>query len=215
VIRLLIAEDHAIVREGIAALLSTCADINVIGQAVDGADAIKQIGELKPDVVIMDISMPQVNGIEATQRVLADGFCGKVIVLTQYEKEEYVRQALQAGVSGYLSKDSIKEELIEAVRRVHSGERYLSSSISSLVVDDYYRKVRQKDLNRSVPILTKREVEILQLIAEGYSSKQIAERLYLSVRTVDFHRKNIIQKLDIRDVAGLTRFAIKHRLVNV
>jgi DNA-binding NarL/FixJ family response regulator len=213
-IRVLIAEDHAIVRQGIAALLAKEPDLDVIYQAVDGADAIKQIGELKPDVVIMDISMPQVNGIEATQRVLADGFCGKVIVLTQYEKEEYVRQALQAGVSGYLSKDSIKEELIEAVRRVHSGERYLSSSISSLVVDDYYRKVRQKDLNRSVPILTKREVEILQLIAEGYSSKQIAERLYLSVRTVDFHRKNIIQKLDIRDVAGLTRFAIKHGLVN-
>lgn len=214
-INVVIADDHHVVREGIVVLLQQEQDIAVVGQAADGEEAVKQILKLKPDVAILDISMPKLNGIEAAQKIVAEGFKGKILILTQYEKEEYVRKAIQTGASGYLLKDSIKDDVIQAIRQIMAGETYFSPSISKLLVEEYFDQLKRKQIARTIPELTPRETEVLQLIAEGYSSKQIADRLFLSVRTVDFHRANISQKLNVHDIAGLTRYAIKHGLVKV
>ncbi len=214
-IKVFIADDHHLVREGISLLLEQEPDISVVGQAADGESAIASIGKLKPDIVILDISMPGVNGIEAARRVIAEGFKGRIIVLTQYDKEEYVRKAIQVGASGYLLKDSLKSEVIEAIRKISGGEIYVSSSISRILVEEYLQQLKRKQITREIPELTSRETEVLSLIAGGLSSKQIADKLFLSIRTIDFHRANITQKLGIHDVAGLTRFAIKHGLVKI
>jgi DNA-binding NarL/FixJ family response regulator len=214
-INVFLADDHHLVREGISLLLEQEPDIAVIGQAADGEEAIASIGRLKPDIVILDISMPGVNGIEAARRVIAGGFKGKIIVLTQFDKEEYVRKAIQVGASGYLLKDSLKSEVIEAIRKISNGEIYVSSSISRILVDEYLQQLKRKQITREIPELTPRETEVLTLIAGGLSSKQIADKLFLSIRTIDFHRANITEKLGIHDVAGLTRFAIKHGLVKI
>ncbi len=214
-INVLIADDHHIVREGIVVLLQQEADIAVVGQAADGEEAVAKILKMRPDLVILDISMPKLNGIEVAQRIAAEGFTGKVLILTQYDKEEYVRKAIQTGASGYLLKDSIKDDVIEAIRKIMAGETYFSPSISKLLVDEYFDELKRRQIQRSIPELTPRETEVLQLIAEGYSSKQIADRLFLSIRTVEFHRANINQKLNVHDIAGLTRYAIKHGLVKL
>jgi two-component system, NarL family, response regulator NreC len=214
-IKVLIADDHHLVREGISLLLGGEQDISIIGQAADGAEAVRMIAELKPDIVILDISMPKMNGIEAAQRVLSDGYKGKIIILTQFDKEEYVRKAIQIGARGYLLKDSLKSEVIDAIRKIFAGEIYVSSSISRLLVDEYVQQLKRKRISRDIPELTPREVEVLRLIAGGLSTKQIADKLYLSVRTIDFHRANISQKLGIHDIAGLTLYAVRHGLVKV
>ena len=214
-IKVFIADDHHLVREGISLLLEQEPDISVIGQAADGEEAVSMIPGLKPDIVILDISMPKINGIEAARRVFAEGFKGKIIVLTQYDKEEYVRNAIQVGASGYLLKDSLRSEVIEAIRKIFRGELYVSSSISKILIEEYLQQVKRKQITREIPELTPRELEVLRLIAGGFSSKQIADKLFLSIRTIDFHRANISQKLGIHDIAGLTRYAVKHGLIKV
>lgn len=214
-IKVVIADDHHLVREGISLLLDQEPDISVVGQAADGEEALAAIARLNPDIVILDISMPNINGIEAARRMRAEGFKGKIIVLTQHDKEEYVRKAIQVGASGYLLKDSLRSEVIEAIRKIYRGEVYFSSSISRILIDDYLQQVKRKQITREIPELTTREVEVLRLIAGGLSSKQIAEKLFLSVRTIDFHRANISQKLAIHDIAGLTRYAVKHGLIKI
>lgn len=214
-INVLIADDHHIVREGIVLLLQQEPDFTVVGQAADGEEAVAKILKLRPDVVILDISMPKLNGIEVAQKIAAEGFTGKVLILTQYDKEEYVRKAIQTGASGYLLKDSIKDDVISAIRQIMAGETYFSPSISKLLVDEYFDQLKRRQIQKTIPELTPRETEVLQLIAEGYSSKQIADKLFLSIRTVDFHRANINQKLNVHDIAGLTRYAIKHGLVKL
>jgi len=214
-ITVFIADDHHVVREGIVLLLQQESDITVIGQASDGEQASKEIVQLRPDIVILDISMPKLNGIHTAQMIIREGFKGKILMLTQYDKEEYVREAIQTGASGYLLKDSIKDDVITAIRRIIGGETFFSPTISKLLVDEYFQQLKRKSVTKSVPELTSRETEVLQLIAEGNSTKQIADKLYLSVRTVDFHRANISQKLGVHDIAGLTKYAIRHGLVKV
>ena len=214
-IKVFIADDHAIVREGIVSLFLRERDFKVVGQASDGEEAIEKIQQTKPDVVIMDISMPKINGIDAMERLLKEGSKAKFLVLTQHEKQEYIRLAMHAGASGYLVKYSITQDVIDAVRSISRGEFYFSPSISKIFIAEYVQKSRQKSLPRTDLQLTTREEEILRFIAEGLSSRQIAEKLFVSSRTVEFHRANIIQKLGIRDVAGLTRYAIKQGLVKV
>jgi len=214
-ITVVIADDHHVVREGIALVLQQEEDIRVIGQASNGEEAVKMILDSKPDIAILDISMPLLNGIQAAQKIMRGGFGGKLLMLTQYDKEEYVREAIQIGASGYLLKDSIKGDVITAIRKITSGETFFSPSISKLLVDEYFQQLKRKSVAKSLPQLTPRETEVLQLIAEGLSSKQIADKLFLSVRTVDFHRANISQKLGVHDIAGLTKYAIRHGLVKV
>jgi len=214
-ISVVIADDHHVVREGIALVLQQEGDIKVVGQASNGEEAVTMIMQLNPDITILDISMPKLNGIQTAQKLIRDGFKGKILMLTQYDKEEYVREAIQTGASGYLLKDSIKDDVITAIRKIISGETFFSPSISKLLVDEYFQQLKRKTSSKSIPDLTPRETEVLQLIAEGYSTKQIADKLYLSARTVDFHRANISQKLGIHDIAGLTKYAIRHGLVKI
>ena len=214
-ISVVIADDHHVVREGIALVLQQEGDIKVVGQASNGEEAVTMIMQLNPDVTILDISMPKLNGIQTAQKLIRDGFKGKILMLTQYDKEEYVREAIQTGASGYLLKDSIKDDVITAIRKIISGETFFSPSISKLLVDEYFQQLKRKTSSKSIPDLTPRETEVLQLIAEGYSTKQIADKLYLSARTVDFHRANISQKLGVHDIAGLTKYAIRHGLVKI
>ncbi len=214
-ISVVIADDHHVVREGIALILQQEGDIKVIGQASNGEEAVAMIMQLNPDITILDISMPKLNGIQTAQKLIRDGFKGKILMLTQYDKEEYVREAIQTGASGYLLKDSIKDDVIAAIRKIMSGETFFSPSISKLLVDEYFQQLKRKTSSKSIPDLTPRETEVLQLIAEGYSTKQIADKLYLSARTVDFHRANISQKLGVHDIAGLTKYAIRHGLVKI
>jgi len=214
-ITVFIADDHHVVREGIALLLQQEPDIKVVGQASDGEEAVAGVLASAPDIVILDISMPKLNGIQAAQELMKAQFSGKILMLTQYDKEEYVREAIQTGANGYLLKDSIKGDVIAAIRKIIAGETFFSPSISKLLVHEYFQQLKRRNVAKSLPELTPRETEVLQLIGEGLSTKQIAEKLYLSVRTVDFHRANISQKLGLHDIAGLTKYAIRHGLVKV
>jgi DNA-binding NarL/FixJ family response regulator len=210
-IKVLLAEDHTIVRQGIRSLLEPQMDIEVIGEAEDGLDAVKKTEELRPDVVIMDISMPKLNGIDATRLIKKNVPNAKVLVLTMHELQEYVEQILRAGASGYLVKKTAMSELINAIRAVNQGLSFLSPSVSKKIVDKYIKKTMDKGTEKE-PI-TGRERQILQLIAEGHSNKEIAKILSLSIRTVEAHRLSIMDKLDIHDVAGLTRYAIQKGLI--
>jgi len=206
-IKVLLAEDHTIVRQGIRALLEPQMDIEVIGEAEDGLDAVRKTRKLQPDVVIMDISMPELNGIDATRLIKKRVPGTKVLILTMHELEGYVEQVLKAGASGYLVKKTAMSELITAIRAVNQGFTFLSPSVSKMMVDKYKSASVKKE-----PI-TARERQILQLIAEGHTNREIAKILFLSIRTVERHRAHIINKLNIHDVAGLTRYAIQKGLI--
>ena len=209
-IRVLIVEDHGLVRAGFCALLEAIDDITVVGQAGDGHSAIESIGRLHPRVVLMDISMPGMNGLEATRRIVAENPAVRVVVLSMHAGEEYVLQALQAGARGYLIKDAATVELALAVRAVAQGQTYLSPQVSQPVIDAYRR--RQQDAAKDP--LTPRQREILQLIAEGQTTKDIARRLNLSIKTVDTHRTQLMDRLGIHDIAGLVRYAIRTGLAS-
>jgi DNA-binding NarL/FixJ family response regulator len=207
--RILLADDHAIVRQGFRAILAAQADMEIIGEAGDGREAVEQAIELKPDVVVMDVAMPGLNGIEATRR-LADALpAARVLALSMHKDAVYVREILRAGARGYLLKDSFDRDLIAAIRAVAKGEAYLSPAISDAVLDDYRRHV-----TNPIDLLTSREREILQLIAEGKTNKEIAQLLNLSVYTVDAHRGRIMEKLNLHSTGELVRFAMRAGLVD-
>jgi DNA-binding NarL/FixJ family response regulator len=210
-IRIIIADDHAVVAEGLKHVVESQADMQVVSLAVDGRDAVRQARELQPDVVLMDLSMPELNGADATRAILERDPKCRVIVLSMYSEREYVRRALKAGAAGYVVKRSAAKEVVEAVRAVHSGQRYLSPRIADVVLDDYAGEDRDDPLAR----LSAREREVLQLLAEGRTSAQIAERLSLSQKTVETYRARLVEKLGIRDVAGLVRFAIQRGIVSL
>ena len=205
-IKIALADDHNVVRQGIRALLEGVKDFRVVGEARDGKEMVELVLREKPDVALVDVAMPSLNGVEATRRIVRDLPQVKVLVLSMYTGEEYVREALAAGASGYLVKDSAAEELTEAIRTVARGERFLSPAVAHLT---------GKGAAGASPLerLTTREREVLQLIAEGNSNKEIAARLSLSVKTIEAHRTNLMAKLDIHDTASLTRFAIARGLV--
>jgi DNA-binding NarL/FixJ family response regulator len=218
-IRVLIADDHALVRAGMRVLLGQVPEVDVIAEASDGRETLHLIATHQPDVVLMDITMPGLNGLEATVRVAKEFPRVRVIILSMHAVEEYVLQALHAGASGYLLKHAAPVELGLAVKAVVRGETYLSPPISKVVIDKYLQRTRgepDQSWATSMPYgqLTSRQREILQLIAEGHTTKDIAQCLNLSARTVETHRTELMQRLDIHDVAGLVRYAIRTGLVS-
>jgi len=210
-IKVLLADDHALVRAGLVKLLESMPDIEVLGEASDGLQLLELAHALHPDLVLMDIAMPGLNGLETTARLLKAAPNTKVIILSMHQDEQYVRQALRVGTSGYLLKDSAPNELSLAIHAVARGDTYLSPAISRGVVSDYVTRLRNDDENQIA--LTPRQREVLQLIAEGKSTKEIAQRLDLSVKTVDTHRTLLMKQLDIHEVAGLVRYAMRAGLI--
>jgi len=208
---IVVADDHKIVREGLVKLLEEREDFTVIGEASDGEEAVQMVLERQPDVVIMDIWMPRLGGIDATRRIGKKGSSAKILVLSMHESRTYVEEVLRAGASGYIVKNSAPSDLIQAIDAVCSGASYLSPAITQQVVDAIARPGDTSPTG--VSILTDREREVLQLIAEGLSSKEIAGMLGVSLKTIDSHRSNLMEKLDIHKVSGLVRFAIRAGLV--
>lgn len=214
-IKVLIADDHALVREGIIAFLKLSSDIEVIGQASNGLEAIEKTVQTRPDVVLMDISMPELGGIEATLEIKKREPDTKILILTQYDDKEYVSRLLKAGVSGYILKHAVGTDLVTAIRAVAKGESYLYSSIASKVIDGFLGKSTGVVIEDTYEKLTDREKQVLKLIAEGHSHKEIANLLDISVKTVIAHQTNISDKLDIHSRAGLIKFAIVKGIIKL
>ncbi|MEW6772016.1 MAG: response regulator transcription factor [Bacillota bacterium] len=210
--RIILADDHKIVRDGLAALLAKVPGLEVVAEAADGRTAVRLAREMLPDVVIMDISMPDLNGIEATRQIGAEASGVKVIALSMYSDRRLVVEVFKAGASGYLFKDCAFEELASAIQSVVAGDTYLSPKIAGVMVKELAAQ-SLTDTPVAFSVLTAREREVLQLLAEGKSTKQIASLLHLSTKTVETHRQQIMKKLNIRSVAELTRFAIREGLV--
>ena len=209
-IRVLVADDHAVIRDGLRYLLQAQGDMTVVGDAADGRQAVRLAQQLSPDVVVMDIAMPELNGIEAAQQIHDTCPTAQVVILSIHSTTEHISRALQAGAQGYLLKEMAGVEVAEAVRAVHAGRRYLSNKIAETIIDDYARHG-----NTSSPLdrLSPREREVLQLVAEGKSSAQIAELLGLSTKSVETYRARLMRKLDLDDLPGLVKFAIQHGLI--
>ena len=210
-IRILIADDHAVVAEGLKHLIEAQADMQVVAIVADGREAVRQAGELHPDVVLMDLSMPELNGADATRVILEQDPGRKVIVLSMYADHEYVRRALKAGALGYVVKRSAAKDVVDAIRSVHGGQRYVSPLVADAVIEDEAKPGKEDRLAR----LSTREREVLQLLAEGRTGTEIAERLSLSPKTVETYRARLVEKLGIRDVAGLVRFAIQRGIISL
>jgi DNA-binding NarL/FixJ family response regulator len=210
-LRILIADDHALVRAGFRSLLDNLPDCAVVAEVGDGHEALRLVEQLQPDVVLMDVKMPTLNGLEATARISRDYPAVRVVILSMYTNEEYVLQALRAGAAGYLLKDAATAELQLAIQAAVRGEMYLSPSISKRMLQDYMQLVGSG--GSMLDALTARQREVLQLIAEGRTMKEIARLLKISVKTAESHRSQLMERLDIHDVTGLVRFAIRAGLV--
>jgi DNA-binding NarL/FixJ family response regulator len=212
-IRILLAEDHTIVRQGLARLLMDQPDIEVVGEATDGRSAIEKALELKPDVVIMDIAMPFMNGIEAAKRIRKQLPTIKILILSMYSQEHYVHELLEAGISGYLLKDSSGGDIIRAIHAAMKDETFLSPSISKMVVESYLSPRKGVSREERFKVLSNREREVFQLIAEGHSTRKIADMLCVSISTIKSHRNKIIEKLGVESQLQLVHFAIQLGLV--
>ena len=211
--RIVIAEDHTILREGLRSLLSADPDFDVVGEAEDGRDAIRCVETLSPDLVLMDLSMPRMSGLDAIKEIKKQNPAIKLIVLTVHKSEEYILATLQAGADGYVLKEATHAELVMATQNVLRGKRYLSPGISERVIEGYLEGRKTLKTKSAWDTLTQREREILKLIAEGYRNKQIADYLYISLKTVEKHRSNLMKKLDLHNTAALTTFAVEKGLV--
>lgn len=214
-IKILVSDDHNLVRQGIVALLNVESGLEVIGEASDGFEAVRLAKKLNPDIVIMDLSMPNLNGLEATHQIKRDVPDVKVLILTQHENEEYVMQIIKAGASGYVLKTSVSDDLIKAITEIQKGEKFFSPSISRMILDDYIKRTQGLHTETKAPELTHREKEVLQLIAEGRTNQEVAGKLFISVRTVEFHRANMMHKLQLSDLAGLIKYAIQKGIVQI
>ena len=210
-VRVLLADDHTLVRAGLRKLLESIPDIEVVGEAADGLALLALAAQQRPSIVLMDIAMPGLNGLEATARLLRDWPDVRVLILSMHQNEEYVREALRHGAAGYLLKDSAPTELDLALKAVLRGETYLSPAVSKGVMSDYIQRLRSAEQPGAQ--LTPRQREVLQFIAEGLSTKDIARRLDLSVKTVDTHRSQLMKQLDIHEVTGLVRYAMRIGLI--
>jgi two-component system response regulator NreC len=208
-IRILLADDHAVVRQGFKMILSAQTDMEIVGEAGNGREAVEQAEQLRPDIVVMDVAMPELNGIEATRRLAASVPHTRVVALSMHKDSVYVREILRAGARGYLLKDSGASDLVSAIRAVAGGESYLSPAVSNAVLDDYRRHV-----TNPIDLLTSREREVLQMLAEGKTNKEIAVVLNLSVYTVDAHRGRIMEKLNVHSINELVRFAVRNGLID-
>lgn len=212
-IRVLLAEDHTIVRKGLRSLLDAEPGIEVVGEAEDGRQAIEKVEQLMPDVVLMDITMPVLNGLEATRQIKKLFSQIKVLILTVHSTEEYIFQILQAGASGYLIKQAAVEELISAIQAVYRGDTFLSPSMSRIILKESSRQTSTTTEKDNLARLTDREREVLQLVAEGRSNREIAQLLHVTVKTVEAHRAHVMEKLDLHSAAELTRYAIRKGII--
>jgi DNA-binding NarL/FixJ family response regulator len=213
-VRIVIAEDHTILREGLKSLLSSNPDFEIIGEAEDGREAIRCVEKFKPDLILMDLSMPRINGLDAIKEIKKRFSETKILVLTVHKTEEYILATLKSGADGYILKDSTHAELVLAVKNVLSGKHYISPGISEKVIEGYLEGKKTLKRKSSWETLTQREREILKLIAEGYKNKEIGDYLCISPKTVEKHRANLMEKLDLHNVQALTTFAIEKGLVS-
>lgn len=213
-IRILLVDDHTLMRDGIRALLEKDPQLEVIGECDNGRLGVELVRQLQPDIVLMDIAMPLLNGLEATAQILQSNPDSKVIILSMYDYDNYIRQALAAGAAGYILKDASASELIDAIHCVHQGEAVLSPAITRLVIEDYLRwgEIKPAETENG---LTPREREVLQLIAEGYTNKEIAEILCIAMKTVQAHRANLMEKLDLHSKGELIKYAIRKKIIEV
>lgn len=214
-IRVLITDDHTIVRDGICALLALTGDIEAVGEATNGREALEMVKKLTPDVVLMDIAMPLMDGLEATRRIHREFPGTRVIVLTQYEDREYVLPVIEAGASGFVSKTAASSELTSAIRSVYHGDSFLSPSIARLLVEDYREMAKVGKSQDTSERLTDREREILKLLAEGHSTREIAQMLVISPKTVERHKTNLMTKLDIHSRLDLFKYALRKGIITV
>jgi DNA-binding NarL/FixJ family response regulator len=213
-IKILLADDHVVVRDGLRLILEVDGDMQVVGDAANGRAALRMARELHPDVVLMDIAMPELNGIEATQRIREQCPSTQVVILSMHATTEYIHRALQAGARGYLLKESAGQEVAKAIRTVHAGRRYLSEQIAETALDDYARQGGVSSGRSPVELLSPREREVLQLVAEGKSSTEIAALVHLSSKTIDTYRGRIMEKLGVHGLPALVRFAVEHGLTS-
>jgi len=213
-IRIILADDHRIVREGLRNLLNTEPDMEVVAEADNGREAVRLVAKLQPDITIMDIGMPELNGVEATHQIIQKFQDARIIALSMHSEEEFIRRILNAGAAAYLLKDCAADELVIAVRRVHSGKKYLSQDISEILFREFVGSKWNYPGENYMP-LTDREREVLQLLAEGRSHKEISGKLFISVKTVESHRKNIMEKLQLFTIPELTKYAIRNGLTSL
>jgi DNA-binding NarL/FixJ family response regulator len=213
-IRILLAEDHGIVRKGLRSLLERRPDFVVVGEAANGREAVALAGELTPDIVIMDIAMPLLNGLEATAQIVKRDARIGVIILSMYSDENYLVRALTAGAKGYLHKDSAEDDLVSAVQTVAQKKPFFSPMIAAMLFEEYVQQLQKKGLDDSYDLLTEREREVLQLFAEGKSNKEVAALLDLSVYTVETHRSNLMQKLNLHSAVELVLYAVRKKIIS-
>lgn len=209
--KILIADDHRLFRDGLRNMLSRQEDLEIVGETTNGPSTVRAVDELKPDLVLMDISMPELNGVEATRRIRSACSSVRIVMLSMHSDQRFVLESLRAGATGYLLKDCAFEELLQAIRSVMRNQTYLSQTIADSVVKDYINLARNTPTS-AFSILSSREREVLQALAEGKSTKEIASQLKISVKTIETHRKQIMDKLDIHSIAELTKYAIREGL---
>ncbi len=214
-IRVILADDHRILREGLRSVLEAESNIEVVAEAQNGRETVKLVRRLEPDIVVMDVAMPDLNGVDATAKIRGAGLSTKVLALSMHSDGQYVRGMLKAGASGYLLKDCAGEELAAAIRTVMGNRVYVSPDIAGVIVGDYVQHLSGEATPGGSPALSTREREVLQLIAEGKSTAQIAEQIHVSVKTVETHRKRLMDKLEIRNVAELTKYAIREGITSL
>ena len=212
-LRILLADDHAVVRDGVRALLEKQSDMSVVAEAADGREAAQLAEEFSPDVVVMDIGMPNLNGIDATRRILTSHPQTAVVILSMHQDESYVLRSLKAGAKGYLLKDSLRSDVLDAIRAVAQGRSFLTRKISRMMQEDYIREMEHRGLEDSYDLLTDREREVLQLAAEGKPNKEIAAELNISLTTVETHRTHILQKLGLHSVPELILYAVRKGII--
>ena len=213
-IRIVVADDHAVMRRGLRLVLEQQADFQVLGEANDGREAMSMVESLLPDVAVLDITMPNLNGIDAARQISARQPGVAIVILSMHADEGYVLRALKAGARGYLLKESPESDFIQAIRAVSAGKAFFSPAVSRMLVEDYVRQLQDKDIEDSYELLTSREREVLQLIAEGKSNKDVANMLNLSLYTVETHRSNILEKLNLHSVPELILYAVRKGVIS-
>jgi two-component system response regulator NreC len=212
-IRVLLADDHAVVRSGLRLIVDAQPDMTVTGEAEDGLEAIEKAQELEPDVIVMDISMPNLGGLEAIRRIKRDGYATHILILTMHDSEQFFFQSIQAGASGYVTKAAPEWELVTAIRSVHQGDCYLNPSVTKFLVNDYLERVKQGDKRTPVDLLTDREREVIHLVAAGHTNRDIAEMLSISEHTVHNHRANLMEKLGVHNRLELLKYAMREGII--
>lgn len=214
-IRVLVVDDHTIVRDGVCALLALVGDIEVVGEAVNGSEALKMVAQLHPDVVLMDIAMPIMGGLEATRRITREFPATKVLVITQHDDKEYVFPVIESGASGLISKAAASSELAAGIRSVYQGDSFLSPSVAKLLVENYQQTAKERNQQDPYNQLTEREREILKLLVEGFSTQEIADMLVITRKTVEGHKTNLMNKLGIHNRIDLVKYALRRGIISI